>query len=131
MARLQRAWQRFKTEHQGAREWMPCGTLPSDLIRRKAVSETTRRQMTDHLIPRPIWWQRVARKLNVSGHRPILYNTFDLFLTKNYSTESLCTKVVLTCIFNSKELYAASLRFCSPCYDRNSIPNSTVWSTTQ
>jgi len=40
-------------------------------------------------------------------------------------------KVVLPCIFNSKELYAGLLRFCNPCYDRNSIPNSRVWSKTQ
>lgn len=39
-ARIQTAWRKFKSKHQVSRVRMPCGTLTSDLTRRKVVSET-------------------------------------------------------------------------------------------
>jgi hypothetical protein len=39
IARIQTAWEKFKSRHQVAHERMPCDTLTSDLTRRKAASE--------------------------------------------------------------------------------------------
>jgi hypothetical protein len=39
-ARIQTAWQKFMSKHEVAHEWMPCGTLTSDLTRRSVASET-------------------------------------------------------------------------------------------